>query len=505
MALPVWTDAQVLDQLMTRYRWYSEVITYSFPTMANEFWGIGSEARTFQPLNTQQREMATLSMQIWDDLIAPSFEQTSFTGNIKFGLSRTDTDYAHSYYPSNGSVWFNATDSGLFAPQIGRYAFETFVHEIGHALGLDHMGNYNGAGDNQASSFQDSSVYSIMSYFGPEHRVGEGQVAWADWVGADRQLYSPQTPMLNDVMAIQYLYGADLTTRTGDTIYGFHSNVSGALAAIYDFTKNANPILTIYDAGGIDTLDLSGWLTPSTIDLGEGKFSSCNDMTSNIAIAYGCLIENAIGGAAADRITGNDIDNRLCGMGGDDTLIGGDGFDWAVYRGSYSNYVVKSEAGSIAVSDKNIGRDGVDHLSGIERVAFEDLNLAFDLSGVAGQGYRLYKAAFDRMPDVEGLGYWISEMDAGKSLAKVAASFIQSPEFLAMYGAQSSDTHFIDLLYQHVLHRAPDQSGYDYWLSDLAAGQPRASVLALFSESPENLKQTEVLIANGIAYEPWSV
>lgn len=503
MALPSWTDAQVLDQLITRYRWYTDVITFSFPTQASDFWGIGAEARTFQTLNTQQRSMAVLSMQLWDDLIGPSLEQTSLSGNIKFGLSRTDTDYAHSYYPSNGSVWFNAIDSGLFAPQIGRYSFETYLHEIGHALGLDHMGSYNGEGNNQASSYQDSSVYSIMSYFGPEHRLGEGQVAWADWTGSDRQLYSPQTPMLNDVMAIQFLYGPDLTTRVDDTVYGFNSTITGALASIYDFTKNANPILTIYDAGGNDTLDFSSWSAPSVINLGAGKYSSCNDMTNNLAIAYDCVIENAIGGSGADRIEGNAAANRIRGMGGNDTILGGDGMDWSLYRGNFSDYLINASASSVTVSDKFAGRDGVDRLSEIERVSFKDINLAFDISGAAGQGYRLYKAAFDRTPDLKGLGYWIQEMDGGKPLVKIAESFVESTEFLAMYGAQTSEANFIKLLYQHVLHRDPDQSGYDYWLKDMAGGQTKASVLAFFAQSPENLEQTSELVANGIQYQPW--
>lgn len=502
MPMPLWSDNQVLDQLFTRYRWYTDVVTYDFPMRANEFLDIGAEATTFQTLNAQQRSMATLGMQIWDDLIAPSLEQTSLSANIKFGLSLTNTYYAHSYYPPNGSIWFNATDSMLLAPQIGRYSFETFLHEIGHTLGLDHMGNYNGAGIYQASCYQDSSVYSIMSYFGPEHRHGQGQVAWADWTSIDRQLYSPQTPMLNDVMAIQQMYGPDLTTRIGDTVYGFNINISGALSRLYDFTKNANPILTIYDAGGIDTLDFSGWNAPSAINLGAGKYSSCNEMTNNLAIAYDCLIENAIGGSGADMIEGNAVANRIWGMGGNDTILGGDGIDWSLYRGNFSDYLINASASSVTVSDKFAGRDGVDRLSEIERVSFKDINLDFDISGAAGQGYRLYKAAFDRTPDLEGLGYWIQEMDGGKPLVKIAESFVESTEFLAMYGAQTNEANFIKLLYQHVLHRDPDQSGYAYWLSDMAGGQTKASVLALFSESPENLSQTAELVANGIQYYP---
>jgi Ca2+-binding RTX toxin-like protein len=199
---------------------------------------------------------------------------------------------------------------------------------LGHAFGLDHMGDYNGTGNWTPSSFQDSQVYSVMSYFGPNTgRGSSSQIAWADWVGRDGRTYSPQTPMLNDVLAIQTIYGADTTTRTGDTVYGFGSNVSGSMAAIFDFTVNANPILTIYDAAGVDTLNLSGWDTNCTINLAPGSFSSGNSMTNNIAIAYSCFIENAVGGSAADQITGNALANRLDGGAGNDSLFGGDGDD----------------------------------------------------------------------------------------------------------------------------------------------------------------------------------
>ena len=87
--------------------------------------------------------------------------------------------------------------------------------------------------------------------------------------------------------------GAATTTRTGNTVYGFSSTITGSQASIYDFSVNKHPILTIFDSSGTDTLNLSGWNTPSIISLESGTFSSCNSMTNNIAIAYGCVIENA--------------------------------------------------------------------------------------------------------------------------------------------------------------------------------------------------------------------
>lgn len=554
MALPSWTSAQILAQLETGTKWYGPLITYSFPTVSSEILGPSGETTTFRALSATQQTAAKLALAIWDDLISSSMSQVSSGSNMKFGLSTTSTDYAHAYFPQNGSVWFDATDSGLQAPKVGQYAFETFMHEMGHALGLDHMGNYNGVGNNTPSCYQDSSVYSIMSYFGPEHSSGQSQVAWGNWRGSDGVLYSPQTPMLSDVMAIQAVYGADRTTRTGDTVYGFHSNVAGNLGAVYDFSQNAHPILTIYDAGGINTLDLSGYSTASTINLNGGAFTSCNGMTNNIAIAYNTAMQNAVGGVGDDVITGNILNNFLDGgagrnavvcsgtasqyqvcatasglvlkdvvsnRDGADTLLniqslqfsnqtesisyqtGTAGLDYANFKGTLAQHNAWIGASGVGVIDTVANRDNVQVLTNIERAVFSDYNLAFDVSGIGGEGYRLYKAAFDRAPDFVGLGYWIKQLDGGASVIGVAASFVASPEFAAMYGANATDKDFVTLLYSHVLHRIPDQAGYDYWLGDMAHGQSRAAVLALFSESPENKTQTADLVANGIQYQPW--
>ncbi|MDS4055372.1 M10 family metallopeptidase C-terminal domain-containing protein, partial [Accumulibacter sp.] len=357
MALATWTQQQILDQLISGYSWSGSTITYAFPTAASGMYG-SQELAGFVGLNATQQTAAERALQTWDDLIAPDLVRTTTGGsNIEIGTSSTGVSYAHAYYPSIGSVWFNRAYADLMSPQIGQYSFQVYVHELGHAFGLDHMGNYNGAGNWTPSSFQDSQVYSVMSYFGPNTgRGSSNDIAWADWVGRDGRTYSPQTPMLNDVLAIQKIYGAETTTRTGDTVYGFGSNVTGSLAPIFDFALNANPILTIYDAGGNDTLNLSGWNTNCTIDLAPGSFSSGNSMTNNIAIAYSCNIENAVGGSAADQITGNALANRLDGGAGNDSLFGGagddvlvaslgddlldggDGRDSVVFSGAYGSY-----------------------------------------------------------------------------------------------------------------------------------------------------------------------
>src|SRR5262249_32146251 len=110
-----------------------------------------------------------------------------------------------------------------------------------------------------------------------------------------------------------------------NTTYGFNNNTG---LNVYDFTKNTNPILTIWDGGGIDTLDLSGFSGTQRIDLNAGAYSDVGGAkTNNHAHAHNATIDDAIRGACSDTITGNDANNKLNGGPGNDILFGGNGND----------------------------------------------------------------------------------------------------------------------------------------------------------------------------------
>ncbi len=344
MPLSPWTDAQIIDQLDSGYRRPNATITYSFPATSVPLYGAGREGTGFSALNAEAQARAELALQLWDDLIVRDMAKVEpglnhRSADIEYGMTTVGIPYAGTYR-SAGTIWLNANaaagGNALVTPVVGRYGFLAYVHETGHALGLDHMGLYNGAQSLGPSCFQDSFLYTVMSYYGPAVGNDGGLVAWADWTAGDGIRYSPQTPMLNDVLAVQAMYGAETTTRAGDTVYGFNSTVTDAAKAVFDFTINAHPVLCIFDSGGSDTLDLSGFTTASRIDLAPGAFSDCDSMTSNISIAYSAAIENAKGGSAADAISGNALanlldggggDDRLSGLGGDDGLTGGSGDD----------------------------------------------------------------------------------------------------------------------------------------------------------------------------------
>ena len=186
-----------------------------------------------------------------------------------------------------------------------------------------------------------------------------------------------------------------------------------------------------------------------------------------------------------DILLGSNQADRFISGDGNDKFTGNGGVDTVQLHGNKANYTITTNNGVVTVKD-NTKADGVDTLVDIDRIQFTDKTLAFDLDGNAGQAYRLYQAAFDRVPDQGGLGYWIDQMDHGMGLSQVATGFINSAEFKALYGNNPSDAEFVTLLYDNVLHRAPDTGGFNYWMNELSHGVSREQALIGFSESSEN-------------------
>ncbi len=202
------------------------------------------------------------------------------------------------------------------------------------------------------------------------------------------------------------------------------------------------------------------------------------------------------GTSQADVLTGTAGNDSLFGDLGNDVIEGGAGLDIAIYSGARASYTVSKVGQGYQV----IGPEGTDSLSNVERLQFSNSSLALDISGNAGQAYRLYQAAFNRTPDQGGLGLQMNALDTGLDISQVAANFIASPEFSATYG-NLDNTQFVNQLYQNVLHRAADAAGLSFHTGNLASGaNSRANVLVGFSESSENQAALIGSIQNGIAY-----
>lgn len=208
-----------------------------------------------------------------------------------------------------------------------------------------------------------------------------------------------------------------------------------------------------------------------------------------------------VGTGASDVLTGLAGNDVLIGLGGNDNLDGGDGVDTAVYAAMRSDVTITRIGAGMTVAGK-AGVDGTDTLTNVERLQFFDVSLAFDVDGSAGQVYRLYQAAFDRTPDLAGFGGWLAAMDGGMALTQVASGFVGSNEFQSLYGANPASGQFVSLLYDHVLHRAPDTAGYEHWTYQLDHGMSREQVLIGFSESAENQAALVGAMQNGMAYLP---
>ena len=197
-----------------------------------------------------------------------------------------------------------------------------------------------------------------------------------------------------------------------------------------------------------------------------------------------------------DTFNGTFFNDGFYGHTGNDTFNGGEGRDTVFYDGNKASIGVSASGAGFKVN--TLGK--VDTLNSIERIDMGDGSvLALDVKAGenAGSAYRIYQAAFDRKPDATGLNYWVKQMDGGASLAEVAMGFVNSNEFKAA-NPTNDPTTLINSYYQHVLHRAPDPTGAQYWSNAMATGMQASDVLASFSESTENLANTAAALKDGV-------
>lgn len=361
----------------------------------------------------------------WDKTAEFEFEKVTEAGTAVGEIRVAFTDRssgaaAFAYGPSNstagGDVYFENEDIDVVgddfaADGIGTKGYNYFaaLHEIGHALGLSHPFDGTSASGSRLSLADDNQRNTVMSYVQLDRNYVLNIVGGS--TASSQRVYA-STPMLVDVKAMEELYGAE-TTSDGDSTY--------------TFTTNPEILMTITDSGGTDTLDLSNQTRSNTINLTAGSLSSVgiyseadqiahwvsqgysqssvqniinslNQQASaansyyaahtrtalytgedNVAIAHNAEIEHAIGGSAADTITGNNLGNRLTGGGGDDTIDGGTGEDTAIFTGDRADYTINTSGGTTTVTDGTANRDGTDTLTNVEFLQFTAS------SAVAGQ------------------------------------------------------------------------------------------------------------------------
>jgi Ca2+-binding RTX toxin-like protein len=320
------TGNQTIDSLIDGTSWsspdwgndiFATRLTYSFVNPGQSYFAIEYSAEKEYlnsfALTSAQQNAVTSALGAWSAVANIKFTQvsdnSSSAGDLRFG-GYWDMDagaaawaYSPDTTPLGGDVWISPTTNNP-TPVKGTYDFMTFVHEIGHALGLKHPFEASHSNTQVIAPEFDDSHYTIMSY-------------------NNSYSYQPTTPMLLDILAMQQLYGANTLWQTGNNVYSWASDKS-----IFE---------TIWDAGGNDTIDASNQLASVLLDLNEGAFSNIGKefidganqtlINNGLAIAYGAKIENAKGSAFDDVLIGNALNNVLNGMGGADTMAAGAGND----------------------------------------------------------------------------------------------------------------------------------------------------------------------------------
>jgi len=460
-------------------------VTYSFMSVKPSYGGTDSEGDTgFTPFNDAQKTATRAVFARLEKEIGLRFKEVADTeqsyGTLRFGTNTQRDSAGYAYLPhstgseKDGDVWLSDADPTQLQNIVpGTNAWATLVHEIGHAIGLKHPGNYNAgepaspAPGNFLGALEDSTAYSIMSYRDATAGVQR------DWFGA------------YDLLTLRTLYGAG-TGNAGDTAHAFDATLGTRMA-------------TVYDSSGIDTLDLSAVNAEAKVNLNPGAFSSVGlngtaAAKNNLTIDFATTIENYVGSDGNDQVVGNAAANRFTLGKGSNTADGGAGIDTAVYAGASSAYSVSRSGASLVVS----GAGTTDLLSNVERLSFSDRKLAMDAHALTTA--KILGAVFGKEA-VSNAGYagiGLSLLDSGMTYQALMQLALQ-----VRVGASASADAVVTLLYTNVIGSAPGEAQLSHFSGLITSGQFTAAslgVLAADTDFNANNIQLTGIAASGLAY-----
>ena len=467
-------------------------VTYSFMSAAPPYGGTNEGTDTgFQPFNEAQKAavrqiMGLLSQELGLDMVEVGDSAFSY-GQVRFGNNYQETSTGYSWLPystpddRSGDVWLDLwTTPNLSNLAPGSEGYGTLLHEIGHALGLKHPGDYNagsagsGLPGNYLSAAEDNESYTVMSYTAP---AGGQQ---RDWYG------------MYDLLALKTLYGSR-NYNAGDTVYSY-TDATGRLLKIVD------------DGSGFDTIDISGVSSAGNrvVDMRPGSFSSIGvrangqKAVQNVSIDFSTVVEKFVGTGHGDIVTGNDANNVFVLGLGSNVADGGAGIDLVQYAGNRTGYQGSGTgSGGLLVTGNGVS----DTLSNIERLAFADSKLALDVGGNAGTAAKVLGAVFDApiiRSEAGSVGLALAKVDAGMSytdLLTLALDF--------RLGAARTHEQVVDLLYTNIAGVAPTAEQAAPYLAQLYGGSfTHASLGVMAAETAENAAQIDLvgLAQTGLIY-----